>query len=303
MERRDFLKYILAAGACVCSGCNIKSKDEAVKDDSFSEQNILEIAKFPICYHCNLNCAYCSHFSPIAPKYEMPVEVFEKDLIRLEKITKGNIRQIALMGGEPLLHKDINKIITILSKHFPSSRKRISTNGILLKDMDEKFFKLCTENNIEIKYSPYTGYKNYPKKEFFQKLKEKYGIIINSTEENVEKFELINLTKEKKDESKNYDLCNKKIGCLQINNGKCAPCSVISNIEIFNDYFREYKIPVYKTDYLDIYKINSIKEIFKYLKTPKTVCKYCNFGCNIKTKPWKLSNKEVDEWYDINKKG
>ena len=302
MERRDFLKYLLSISTCACAGCNIKTTSDSGKNNTAKTQNFLEIVKFPICYHCNLNCAYCSHFSPIAPKYEMPVEVFERDLAQLEKITKGNIRQIALMGGEPLLHKDINKIIAILSKHFPSSKKRISTNGILLKNMDEKFFKLCSKNNIGIKYSPYTGYKNYPKKEFFQKLKEEYKINITEVVNEVKYFQLPNLSKEPKNATKNYNACNKKSGCTQIDNGKLYLCPTISCIRFFNDYFKEYAIPIEKDDYMDLYKISNIDEIFKYLNTPKNFCKYCNWSAK-EEKPWKLSNKEVDEWYDINKKG
>ena len=81
------------------------------------------------------------------------------------------------------------------------------------------------------------------------------------------------------------------------------PCEVIGSIRFFNNYFKEYAIPTTKNDYLDIYKISSIDEIYEFFNKPKDFCKYCSFGHNIKKAPWKLSNKEVDEWYDINKKG
>ena len=80
MQRRNFIKFLLGVSACACAGCSFKNEHHNFKNSI----DLIQI-KIPICYHCNLNCAYCSHFSPIAPKYEMPVEVFEKDLAQLKK--------------------------------------------------------------------------------------------------------------------------------------------------------------------------------------------------------------------------
>ena len=54
--------------------------------------------------HCNLNCAGCSHFSPLARPWIEDFETFKLDFKQLYNITKGDIHTIRLMGGEPLLH-------------------------------------------------------------------------------------------------------------------------------------------------------------------------------------------------------
>ena len=292
MERRDFLKYLMSisCASCVFSGCQ-------TNEENISNKTI-DIIKFPICYHCNLNCAFCSHFSPIAPKYEVPVEVFERDIKQLKKITKGKVRLFAFMGGEPLLHKNIEKLIEILAKNFPKSKKRITTNGILLEKMPKSFWEICNKNNISIEYSNYTLSKNFPKQNVFKKLSQKHNVEIKSNSEEIKSFELMRLNKSKNNKDA-YNLCNKKIGCVQLDNGKLSPCSVISSIKHFNNYFDEYKFKIEEKDFLNIYNISTIDEIFEYLNTPKEFCKHCNFGHNIKSLPWKLSNKQVSEWYEI----
>ena len=57
--------------------------------------------------YCNLNCAGCTHFSPIADRYIYPLDKFEKNMNQLSKITNHNIKLINIAGGEPLLNKNI----------------------------------------------------------------------------------------------------------------------------------------------------------------------------------------------------
>ncbi len=69
--------------------------------------------------HCNLNCQSCNHFFPIAEQYYLPVEKFEKDMLRIVEQTGGDIERIWLIGGEPLLHPDLVKIIYLTRDFFP----------------------------------------------------------------------------------------------------------------------------------------------------------------------------------------
>jgi sulfatase maturation enzyme AslB (radical SAM superfamily) len=57
--------------------------------------------------HCNLNCAYCGVFSPVAKESFYPVEIFKKECEQLARLTGGKIAEFKLAGGEPLLHPDI----------------------------------------------------------------------------------------------------------------------------------------------------------------------------------------------------
>ena len=103
MQRRDFLKYLMSASAICCTSCKEITFQNEQEIKEKNNDKYIRVIKLPICYHCNLNCAYCNHFAPIAPKYEVPVEQFEKDIKQLQKITKGKIRNLALLGGGTLV--------------------------------------------------------------------------------------------------------------------------------------------------------------------------------------------------------
>lgn len=300
MQRRNFLKYLLAFSACSTCACIRENKTSKL---TFKDNQETFQIKIPICYHCNLNCAYCSHFSPIAPKYEVPINVFERDIMQLKKVANDKVSRISLLGGEPLLHKDIEKLIEILSYYFPKNSKRITTNGLLLKEMPESFWKTCKKHNIIFKYTPYILQKNYKQEEeIIQNLSKKYEIEIKKYDEKIDNFELINLSKKitKADYNK-YDTCEKKYSCPLLDDGILYPCEVIGSARFFNNHFKDKAIPITKNDYLDIRKISSVKEIYEFFNTPKDFCKYCGFGHNVKTKPWQISKKELSEWYDIKK--
>jgi MoaA/NifB/PqqE/SkfB family radical SAM enzyme len=71
-------------------------------------------------YRCNAKCQMCN-------TWKHPSKVSEEFYPRiLEKLPKG-MKRINVTGGEPLLRKDLNDIISILSKK--TKRVEISTNG------------------------------------------------------------------------------------------------------------------------------------------------------------------------------
>lgn len=295
MERRDFLKYMMALGACGCCACNY-SKEENEK--TAKNDWLIDHIGIPICYHCNLNCAYCNHYSPVSPKCEIPFEQFERDIKQLHRLTKGKVREIVLMGGEPLLHKDINKFMRFLNKYFPETKKRITTNGILLKKMDEEFWNTCRENNISIKCTLYSLYKDCPTLEEVDKLKELHQVKVYSSRSSKVTFLKTGLVQEPLENSEgNCKNCFMNVNCAQLDNGVLYPCCVMSNIRFFNNHFKDYAIPLVESDYLDIHKISSVEEIKKYFSFDKEFCKHCNYGRE--SAPWRLSQHELSEWYGV----
>ena len=67
-------------------------------------QPSLKLVEINIVSHCNLNCRSCSHFSPVAGKEYLPIELAELDFARLAELSGGDVQCIHIMGGEPLLH-------------------------------------------------------------------------------------------------------------------------------------------------------------------------------------------------------
>lgn len=85
--------------------------------------------------HCNLDCIGCSHESPLMPRrYEDPA-VLERALRALWRCYRAPL--LKLLGGEPLLHPAIEKIIGV-AKENTGARVRLVTNGTLLQQQYRK---------------------------------------------------------------------------------------------------------------------------------------------------------------------
>jgi MoaA/NifB/PqqE/SkfB family radical SAM enzyme len=244
--------------------------------------------------HCNLNCIGCSHFSNIAEESFLDVNEFEKDCKKLAQLIKKYPRKIHLCGGEPLLHKEISKIIAITRSNFPDSIIKILTNGILLDRMDTSFWNACKQYNIIINITPYPININVKK---ICEISYEYDIHLESSLEDGYKMKFrkeVYDTSGSQNFKKSYKNCGRK-ACHQLSNNKLYVCPAIPYIKSFNKYFNK-NIEVKPEDYIDIYHTNNIKEILKYFKKPLPFCKYCNVDAVDHNIKWVISKKEISEW-------
>jgi GTP 3',8-cyclase len=93
--------------------------------DSFGRKaNSLRIALTP---RCNLNCTYCHHEGEVSPEKEMPSSVVVKIARAAEEL---GFKSIKFTGGEPLLRKDLEEIIS----QMPDLDISLTTNGICLEE-------------------------------------------------------------------------------------------------------------------------------------------------------------------------
>ena len=248
--------------------------------------------------HCNLNCKGCDHFSPLAKEKFLELQNFENDLKRLNELTEGNIDYIGLMGGEPLLHPQINSFTKLARNYFKTSKIKIYTNAINLMNMNEDFWQTCSDNNIIIEIT------RYPIKIDFDKINntaEKYNITV----EYYGGFDKILKTsykipldlKGEQDPVENFLHCFHANQCIFLRDGKIYPCTVAPNIYRFNEYFNK-NIPLCPGDGIDIYKVKSIDEITGFIAKPIPFCKYCDVQNRSFNHKWSVSKKDINEWIE-----
>lgn len=84
---------------------------------------------------CNLNCVYCHHEGILDKIDEQEdLELTAEEISFIIKIsTRFGIENVKLTGGEPLIRKDIIKIIENISKINEIKNISLVTNGTLLK--------------------------------------------------------------------------------------------------------------------------------------------------------------------------
>jgi len=113
----------------------------AVRDDpgplADTQGRMLRDLRISVTDRCNFRCVYC-----------MPKEVFDADyaflphgevltfeeIVRLAKLFRAQgMEKVRLTGGEPLLRKDIERLIAMLREALPGIDLTLTTNGSALK--------------------------------------------------------------------------------------------------------------------------------------------------------------------------
>lgn len=245
--------------------------------------------------HCNLNCKYCFHFSPIAKEEYLPLEEYERDLIRLSELFNGTMHRITLLGGEPLLHPQVIEFIKTTRKYFPIGVIKILTNGILLPTIDDAFWEACHETGTIVYYT------KYPIKldmEAIRQKAEKYDVPLEifNMEDNVKQLVHEPLDLEGKQNAvKNFYDCYRSNKCITLKHGKIYTCLKAAHMHLFNDYFHK-DIKLDEKNGVDIFKAQTGKEILESLIKPIPMCAYCDRK-NITTgHMWEISNREISEF-------
>lgn len=258
----------------------------------------MEKHNFTLEYHlvdfCNLNCAGCSHYSPLVNKQTyQTVEEIVNDLSMLKSKVGDNLKNLRLLGGEPLLHPQISDCLKTIKELFPNTNISLVTNGLLLKKMPQDFYDTCLKSNIRIRI---TDYGIIDLTATINKLKE-HGIMADCYKSsNVWHYQHIRLTEGKIDCFKN---CIYKNICKNYRNGKIYLCPHIAYIDYFNKFFKK-DIQLDKSNYISLDEINSFDELMEKLKNarPNFCFQYCNYldGKHSKIGKWKKTEKDINEF-------
>lgn len=256
----------------------------------FAKGTYLSQVEFHLVDHCNLNCAHCDHFTPLAKEYFADIEDIVNDFKKLKKIF-DNIGKIYIVGGEPLLHPDLLKIFNPLRTLYPKSEIIIITNGILLDKQKDEFWEKLKEYDIALSMTHYPLNIDYLG--YIEKCK-KLGIKAYYFSLNRDKMQKMDLDiKGSRNKKRAFLKCTRK-KCHFLRDGKLYVCTPAPNIRFLNEYFNlNFKLD--KTDYIDLEKIKSASKINKLFKRPIEFCKYCNDE-DLSYDKYRISKKELSEW-------
>ena len=248
---------------------------------------MIEYLEHHIVDHCNLNCAGCSHFSPLAPQWFESIDDFKRDFEVLAKKSQQQIKTIRLMGGEPLLHPDVCEFMRIARILFPYSDIQIVTNGLLIGSRKEELLEACNKMFITVCVSQYGLNLNLQEllKGFIRvRIDGKtnlynIGLDLNGTQNTQAVFEKCDLHFYR---------------WFYFQDGRFYPCCISANIKHFNNHFNT-NLPDNDCS-ISIHE-HSIEEIESFLKHPIPLCKYCNTEFRLLSySPFHQSNKEIEEW-------
>ena len=243
--------------------------DDAIRK-KLKKKPVLYLLEYHLAEHCNMNCRHCFHFSPLVNTEIFPdLDEFKRDIIRLSEIFE-NIRTIRLMGGEPLLNKELPQFIYEARKAFPKANIRLLSNGLLYKTVKGELLKAIKSCDVAIHVSLYKPmvHKKDDMERYFKDNGIKYWI--SDPVLHFAKYINIKGTSDPKKVVRNCPASR----CAFLGNGNIARCPLPFNIGHLNKYFNqsinmEHELIDIHAPQLDGFALK------RRLMQPMQSCRYC----------------------------
>lgn len=237
-----------------------------------AEKPSLAYFEVPITDACNLNCKGCLFASNITDENNhVSFAQLAKDAKRMSELF-FDVPWIRILGGEPLMHPDIIKVLKYYRKCFPDSELDLCTNGLLLLRMKDDFWNCIKKENISIHVS---GYKpTYALLDKIDSILRSYGIpyVVLKRDEFLKYY----TDKADNDMNKSFEKCIAS-GCYEVYRGRISTCSAVLAFEKFNKHFKTKYLITKDEDWFDIHSPEfDAWNVKKKLETPSYICKYCS---------------------------
>jgi hypothetical protein len=243
--------------------------------------------------HCNLNCRGCDHFSPIADKWFADLKTYEQDLRQLKKLFSG-IHTLFLLGGEPLLHPEVERFLFATRSYFPNIRRLVlMTNGILLDKMPASFWESCKKTSTELIFDVYPPL--YSKEQYLLDLATSNRVKISSSK--VQDFQACLNLKGDSNIGNSFKKCSFR-RIHQLKEGKIYVCIRPMVAGYFN---KRYGTQLPSDGWIDIYTPNLTGwDIQKEFDTVGfSTCSYCSTSKEQlldSSFKWSTSSLKMTEW-------
>ena len=158
--------------------------------------------------------------------------------------------------------------------------------------MPDSFYERCGKSNILIRPT------NYFLDVEWEPIKEKckqFGVDFDFYLKNKFLYKDITVPTGAQDPVESYLNC--ELGWHEIfylDHGMIYHCGKEAYMRFFSNYFKQ-NLEIPETDYVDIYKVKNVQEIFDFMVRPPKFCSHC-----IRTKPltkyqWEKSKKEIKD--------
>lgn len=294
-------KLVLAYGAAEASG---KAASPSADSLAFLV-HLQNMARKPtldvdVVSHCNLNCASCCHYAPIAESSYLALDTFRRDLHALAAIkgVAGFFDALCLMGGEPLLHPDLASLIRAAHEAVPGLQLRVVTNGKLLASAPKALWDAMRATKTDILMTPYPIGVDYSA---LVELAQAHGVEASvggglAQGTSGEHYFLRTPLDESGtcDPAKAFAVCSLGGSTMQLLDGRIYPCNRGALFGIVNARFGT-KFTHESSDYLELDTVSSVEQIDIFRRSARPMCRYCAHFATTCI-PWAPSTCDSLEW-------
>jgi len=100
----------------------------------------LKSLRLSVTDRCNLRCSYCMPEEEYAWLPRENVLTFEEMAVVTQAFTDLGVDKVRLTGGEPLLRRDLPRLVRLLTQNHRIQDLALTTNGILLGDQAQDLY-------------------------------------------------------------------------------------------------------------------------------------------------------------------
>jgi len=241
---------------------------------------------------CNLTCVGCSQSSPfLEPEYP-DLHELEECLSLLSKVLSPG--RLTVLGGEPLLNKDICSVLNIVRNCAMQAEIYLTTNGLLLDQTDDAFWELV--DCIELSVYPATRSILEKKLPSIRNMARAFNVRLDLLE--TDTFRHINLTHPIENApliEKIYKACNFKMHCHTLYNGRFYLCAPAPNVARAIEGRTGERIQ-FHSDGIEIVGNSRLNEqLVAYLssESPLDACSYCLGSSGVEFQHGMMKNNEL----------
>ncbi|MCR4942764.1 MAG: GTP 3',8-cyclase MoaA [Campylobacter sp.] len=94
---------------------------------------VIDYLRISITQRCNFRCRYCMPQTPFSWEPRENLLSFEELFLFVKVAIDEGVKKIRITGGEPLVRKDLDKFIAMISNYAPDIDLALTTNGFFLK--------------------------------------------------------------------------------------------------------------------------------------------------------------------------
>lgn len=245
--------------------------------------------------HCNLNCASCTHFSPLAEASFISSSEFYDELKKANAVFRNYAKSLKIMGGEPLLHPRLEELLPLARQAMPDMKITLQTNGILLPHMSEAFWAACHDADVQVRITRYpvsldTAAIDAAAKAFGTSVK------YHPADGVVKSFNRYPLNSHGTgDPEINFNHCRMKGRYVLIKEDCLFPCPISGNCEHFNRAFGQ-SLARSNADCLHLDAVNSFEDFAAFALKCTPFCRYCQPEKHERDIGWSVSRRVPEEW-------
>lgn len=95
---------------------------------------VVDYLRVSVTERCNFRCKYCMPDKPFEWVPHENILSFEELFLFIKVALDEGIKKIRITGGEPLIRKDVDKFVKMISDYAPNTDLAMTTNGYFLKN-------------------------------------------------------------------------------------------------------------------------------------------------------------------------